>query len=204
MQTIFLADKAAKKWSDVDPSWPNEDITLYAPASCSETFDYFKAVVGGKRNIRGDMWLGEDASVLVTGVAGDKHAIGFFRCRHYFANQDRLRVVPIVNPALNKGVEPRVTTIHGGEYRPFSRPLFLYVRRDSLKLSHVRAFVQFYLDNAAAAAADCDFVPLQESLYSVAKEHYRQRLTGTCLVTEDGSERAGGLVEVFKTENLVR
>ncbi len=206
IQTIFLADTAAKTWKDVDASWPDEEIKVFAPGTDSGTFDYFKEVVGGKekKNIRSDMSTSEDDHVLVTGVSGDKQAIGFFGYAYYVPNKEKLRLVPIVNPALKKSIEPTPATIESGDYAPFSRPLFIYVKEDSLKQPQVKKFIDYYLDNAASLAEKVKYVPLPKEVYKVAKEHYQQKLTGTCYLKDDGGKRSGPVAEVYKKENLVK
>ena len=85
LKKIFSADSPAKKWSDVNPAWPSETIKVFSPGTDSGTFDYFKEVTLGKDgNIRSDLSVSEDDNVLVTGVAGDKNAIGYFG----FADRD--------------------------------------------------------------------------------------------------------------------
>src|SRR2546425_112375 len=64
---LFKTD-GAKKWSDVDPSWPANDIHFYYPGTASGTFDYFlKEVVqkpDAKNTHRGDGTSSEDDNVI--------------------------------------------------------------------------------------------------------------------------------------------
>ena len=88
LKTIFLSDKAAKTWKEVNPDWPDKEIKIFAPGTDSGTFDYFKEVVAGKEGaIRPDMSTSENDDVLVNGVAGDVSAIGFFGAAYYFQNR---------------------------------------------------------------------------------------------------------------------
>lgn len=202
LQKIFLEDSAAKTWKEVNENWPDKEIKIFMPGTDSGTFDYFKEVVADKGAIRSDVSPSEDDNVLVTGVAGDKNAIGFFGASYYFENKDKLKAVPIVNPETEKAVAPTPETIENGEYAPFSRPLFIYVNVESIKRPEMKRFVEFYLDKAPEAAAKVKYVALPKDIYDRAKTHYEERLTGTHYLDADGNKRKGALTEVYKKENL--
>ena len=127
LKKIFREHFAAKTWKEVDPAWPDEKLTVFAPGVNSGTHDYFVEVIGKKdgKGLRpGDdhCTLSEDDKALVTGVKGDKFSIGFFGFSYYEANKDDLKIVPIVNPSTESPVTPSMETIESGEYAPFSRP----------------------------------------------------------------------------------
>lgn len=198
LQKIFLEKRAAKTWRDVNPSWPAEPIKIYAPGTDSGTFDYFKEVVAPKKDmaIRSDMSVSEDDNVLVNGVAGDAHAIGFFGFAYYHENQDKLRAIPIVNKS-GKAVSPTSETIESGDYNPFSRPLFIYVRKDSAARPEVRELVKFYIENAAELAADVGYVALPKSIYDQAAKNFNAGKTGTLFMDPDGNAVEGGVVDIY-------
>lgn len=197
IKSIFLADKAAKTWKDVNPSWPAEPIKIFSPGTDSGTFDYFKEVVAGKEgSIRSDMSVSEDDNVLVTGVAGDKHAIGFFGYAYFEENKDKLRAIPIVNKD-GQTVEPTPETIETGTYNPFSRPLFVYVNKKSAGRPEVKEFVEFYLDEAADLSAEVGYVALPKDVYKTAEANFRSGATGTQFIDESGNDKHGALVEVY-------
>ncbi|MBI2480966.1 MAG: PstS family phosphate ABC transporter substrate-binding protein [Planctomycetia bacterium] len=205
LKKIFGERGAAKNWSDVDPEWPDEAIKIYAPGTDSGTFDYFKEVVANDdTSLRSDMSVSEDDNVLVTGVKGEKNAIGFFGAAYYFQNADSLRAVPIVNPSSGKAVLPSPDTIESGVYAPFSRPLFIYVSVASLKRAEMKKFASFYLENAATFAARVNYVALPSSLYDLAATHLKERLVGTHFIDAAGEKRAGSLSELYTVENLVK
>ena len=63
----------------------------------------------------------------------------------FFANNmDKIRAVPI-DPGTG-AISPSIETIENGSYKPLSRPLFIYVRTDSLAKPEVLAFVEWALD----------------------------------------------------------
>ena len=114
LKMIFREDFAKKKWNEVDPSWPDEKIAIYAPGVNSGTHDYFVEVIGkkDKKGLRaGDEYctLSENDKTLVTGVKGNKFAIGFFGFSYYEANKNDLKIVPIVDPKTDKAVTPSMT-----------------------------------------------------------------------------------------------
>jgi phosphate transport system substrate-binding protein len=195
IKSIFLAEKAAKNWSDVRQGWPNQRIKLFAPGTDSGTFDYFKEVMGG--DIRADMSVSEDDNVLVTGVAGDANSLGFFGYAYYVENEDKLKVVPVVNPKLGTPVEPSHDTIESGEYAPFSRPLFIYVNKKSSTRPEVREFVEFYLDEAADLVDEVGYVALPEDIYEAAMENFGTGRTGTKFITADGKKAEGSLRDIY-------
>jgi len=196
IRKIYLEKHAAKTWKDVRPEWPDIEIKVFGPGTDSGTYDYFHEVVGKKESIRPDMNTSEDDNVLVTGVAGNKGAIGFFGCAYYFENQDKLGVLAVVNKD-GKAVKPNHTTVEDGSYNPFSRPLFIYVNADSVDRPEVDEFVQFYLDNAAELSDEVGYVRLPSSVYETARQRYENRVTGSCYWTADMKPINGPVTKVY-------
>ena len=145
---LWKKDSPVSKWSDLDPSWPAEPIKLFGADAKSGTYDYFKEETVGKDNpMRVDYQPNTDDNVLVTGVAGDKYALGFFGFAYFVENGQRLKAVAIApkgQPAT-AAVLPSHDTIENGTYRPLSRPLFIYVKLSSLKRPEVQEFAEFHL-----------------------------------------------------------
>ena len=220
LKKIFLDGSSVKTWKDVNPSYPDVPVKIYAPGTDSGTFDYFKEVVAGKAGtIRSDMSVSEDDNVLVRGVMGDQGAIrsdmsvseddnvlvqgvtgsagglGFFGCAYYFENQDKLRAIPIDG---GKGpVGPSKDTIESGEYAPFSRPLFIYVNVASLEKEQVAKFVEFYLDKGPKLAEEVGYVRLPEAIMARAKKNYDGRKKGTQFLDAAGEKRHGSLPSLY-------
>ena len=168
---IWGAEATATKWSDVRAGFPDTEIKLYSPGHDSGTFDYFTEAVNGKGGvIRQDsetvkIFFSEDDNALVTGVAGDAGAIGYFGFAYYEENADKLKVVPVQKEAT--AVTPTYDTIMDSSY-PLSRPLFIYVNKAELERAEVLAFVTFYLENAGELASEVGYVSLPEELYTEA------------------------------------
>lgn len=166
LKKMWVEDGKVKKWSDIREGWPEEEIKFYSPGTDSGTYDYFDEVILEDAPIIEKATLSEDDNVLVQGVTGDKNAIGYFGYAYYAENKDTLKVVPI--DGGNGPVEPTNETVESGEYAPLSRPLFTYVKNDSLKKEEVYEFVKYTLENAAVLSEDVGYVKLKDEEYKTA------------------------------------
>ncbi|MDX6377802.1 MAG: phosphate transport system substrate-binding protein, partial [Gaiellaceae bacterium] len=128
----------------------------------SGTFDFFTEAINGKAKAsRSDYSPSEDDNVTVQGVAGGKGALGYLGLSYYEQNQDTLKAVEI--DGGSGCVAPSVATVQDKTYTPLSRPLFVYVKDDSLKRPEVQAFMKYFADNATSLATTALFVPLTEA-----------------------------------------
>jgi len=85
-----------KKWSDLNPTFPDADIKLFGPDTDSGTFEYFtEEICGGKGASRSDYQQSADDNFLVTGVTGDKYALGYFGYAYYIENQQKLKALAV-------------------------------------------------------------------------------------------------------------
>ncbi|HND84817.1 MAG TPA: PstS family phosphate ABC transporter substrate-binding protein, partial [Pseudobdellovibrionaceae bacterium] len=135
LKKIWHPDAQGKitKWSDVNPAWPKEKLSLYGAGSDSGTFDYFTEAICGKAKLsRGDYMASEDDNTLVTGVAKDKYALGYVPLSYYMENQKKLKALGIISKPGAKAVLPSKATVEDGTYQPLSRPLFIYVAEKAL------------------------------------------------------------------------
>ncbi|MGF3103717.1 PstS family phosphate ABC transporter substrate-binding protein [Rossellomorea sp. DUT-2] len=166
LQKLWVEDGKTKKWSDINPEWPDEEVKFYSPGTDSGTYDYFnEAILEEKDMVKQNIQLSEDDNVLVQGVTGDKNAIGFFGYAYYLANKEELKAVKI------GGVEPNNETIESGEYTPLSRPLFVYAKNSSVKDNEaVYDFMKFTLENSAEMAEAVGYVSLPEDKIKEATE----------------------------------
>ena len=156
------AEGTITRWNQIDPSWPNQPISLYGPGTDSGTFDYFtEEIVGEGGASRADYTASEDDNILVLGVERDRNALGYFGLAYYMENEGALQAVAV------DGVEPTAETVNNGTYTPLSRPVFIYVRKDSLEdRPEVRAFVEYYLEMAEEIVPEVGYVALPEVQYS--------------------------------------
>lgn len=152
--------KNARKWSDVDPTWPAHSIQLYGAGPDSGTFDYFTEVINGKEKVcRNDYGASEDDNNLINGVISNKYALGFLGVAYYEAHRDKLQAVAVAAKDSKDFVLPTPANVLTGRYKPLGRPLFIYVRKDSLPKPAVRAFVDFYM-RRPDLVAEVKYVPM--------------------------------------------
>lgn len=133
-------------WQGVDSSWPSEKLALYGPASTSGTFDYFTEAINGKGGLsRTDYSASEDDNLVIKGVMDNQYAMGFLGYAYFKAHEGSVSAVRVAEKQGEPFVGPNTETILNGTYRPLSRPIFIYVRQESLARPEVRKFVEFYL-----------------------------------------------------------
>ena len=174
------AEDKITKWDQVRPDWPAEDIRLYGPGVDSGTFDYFTEVVNGEsQSSRGDFTASEDDNVLVQGISGDEHSLGFFGYAYYVENSDKLKLVGVDG---GEGCQtPSDATIEDGSYQPLARPLFIYIKKESLAKPHLEAFAKFHLspEGGQQLVRDVGYLPYPSEVYTLAQERVERGLAGT-------------------------
>ena len=164
LRKIWEPGSTVKRWSDVRSGFPNQEMKLYGPGTASGTFDYFTEAVMGKEDAsRADYTASEDDNVLVQGVEGDASALGYFGYAYYKENAAKLKQVAIDNGS--GCVQANDETVRNGTYKPLSRPLLIYVKTASMQRPEVRAFVEFYLNNAAKLVPQVGYTALQDAEY---------------------------------------
>jgi phosphate transport system substrate-binding protein len=165
LQQIWQPGSTVDSWDDIRPEWPAEPIRLYGPGTDSGTFDYFTEAVNGQSGLaRPDYTASEDDNVLVTGITGDRYALGFFGYAYYVANQSRLKLVPVdggQGPVL-----PDEQSIQDGSYSPLSRPVFIYLNKTGAAKPQVRRFVEFYLEIAPQLVHEVGYIALPPEQYA--------------------------------------
>ena len=78
--------------------------------------------------------------MTVTGVAGDKGGSATSASPTSSENQDKLKALEI--DGGDGCVAPSVETAQDGTYKPLSRPLFIYVKKEALARPEVEAFLR--------------------------------------------------------------
>lgn len=168
---LFGPKATAKKWSDLDPRFPDTTIAGFIPGADSGTYDYMAADVIGDESeaLRSDFEVSEDDNVLVQGVAGTKGGVGFFGHTYYEENADKLKALAIDN---GEGcVEPTADNARDGSYAPLARPLFIYVADKAYAEDEaVRAYVDFYVENLTEIAEAAQFIPLSDDTLAETEE----------------------------------
>ncbi len=164
LKKIWEPNSTVKTWKDIRATWPNERIYLAGPGTDSGTFDYFtEAIVGKEKASRSDFTASEDDNVLVQAIAGEKYGLGYFGYAYYVENKDKLKLVAI---DTGKGqVLPSEQTINDGTYKPLSRPIFIYAKKESMKRPEVKEFVKYYLTEGRDLVPQVGYVKMPDSVY---------------------------------------
>ncbi len=155
------AEGKVDNWNQIDLSFPDQELTLSGAGTDSGTFDYFTDVINGEEGAsRADYNASEDDNVTVQAVAGDPGGMGYFGFSYFEENQDSLKALEI--DGGGGCVRPSVETARDGSYTPLSRPLFIYVKNESLARPEVHAFVEYFLTNSIQLAEDALFIPVPD------------------------------------------
>lgn len=167
---LWGPNSKATNWNEIDPSFPDEEISLFGPGTDSGTYDYMAADVIGDESeaTRSDYEASEDDNVLVQGVAGTEGATGYFGYTYFEENADKLKALEI--DAGDGCVAPSAETAQDGSYTPLARPLFVYVNNAKYNDNEaVAAYVDFFIENLTEVAEIGQYIPLSDELYGETK-----------------------------------
>ena len=155
-----------QKWSDIDSSLPNLEISVMGPPPTSgtrdafveiameggcKTFDFIKAmekkdmksVCHSMREDGPFVEAGENDNLIVQRLNADENAMGIFGYSFLFENLDALKGVEIA------GVAPSTDTIADKSY-PISRPLYVYFKNAHRGvIPNLEEFVEEYMSDDA-------------------------------------------------------
>jgi phosphate transport system substrate-binding protein len=178
----IFKEGGATTWNQVDPSFPNEKIAIFAPDTESGTYDFFnEEVLGdpdeGGLKPRSDYTASSDDNTLVQGIEGEANSWGYFGFAYYQENKQGLKDIKVSEKG-GQGIEPNEQTIESGDY-PLSRPLFIYVKEDSLKRAEVGQFVRFYLQQTPNIIKDVGYVVAPKEDYAQGLQQLQPFLTSS-------------------------
>lgn len=182
-----------KKWNDIDPSLPANDIEIYGPPPTSgtrdafvelimehacENFTEFKAAYPDKKAlkeachaIREDgvfIETGENDNLIVQKISNNDKALGIFGFSFLDQNSS------YVQGAKISGVEPTFENISDGSY-PVSRPLYVYLKDAHLdKTPGLREFAKELVSSKAIGEEgyliDKGLIPLSDEEFANISE----------------------------------
>jgi phosphate transport system substrate-binding protein len=172
LAAIWGPDSKIGNWSEIPGLEEefDEELALFGPGTDSGTFDYFTESINGDEGITRKDYnnVGEDDNATVKGVEGSPGGMGYAGFSYYTENEGQLKALEVDN---GKGcVAPSVETAQDGSYAPLSRPLFIYPSEKALQKPEVKAFVEYYLENAGSVAESLGFVPLTEEQLAESEE----------------------------------
>ena len=161
LKDLWRQGSEVESLNQIDPQLPDTPLSLFGPGTDSGTFEFLTEEINGEEgNTRKDYQPSEDDNVLVQGVAGEPGGLGYFGFSYYEQNRDELNLVGV--DAGSGCVRPSARTIASGEYRPLSRPLFMYPREQALKRPEVKAFMDYVVQNYDSIAEASQIVPMSQ------------------------------------------
>ena len=167
LKELWESGSKVKTLSAIDPKLPDTELSLFGPGTDSGTFEFFTEEINGEEgNSRKDYQPSEDDNVLVQGVEGEEGGLAYFGFSYYEQNQDNLGLVAI--DSGNGCVKPSKEAIASGEYKPLSRPLFMYPSGKALRKPEVKAFMDYVVQNYDAIAEASAIVPMSQQQASKA------------------------------------
>ncbi|MGL4662092.1 MAG: PstS family phosphate ABC transporter substrate-binding protein [Culicoidibacterales bacterium] len=168
LKKIWIAGSTIRTWKDIRAEWPDRKINFYAPSSSNGTYDFFvESILGKGARIRSDYQANQSENILVQQIAGDENALGFLGYAYFHQNQSKLSPVGLISKGETQPVFPTEDTIKNNSYKPLSRPLFIYVNKDSyLNKPQVKSFIQFYIKHAKDQVVAASYIPLEDNAYN--------------------------------------
>ena len=138
-QAMAAKGPLPNKWSDIDPSLPNYEISVMVPPPTSGTRDAWNSLVMKKgcpkevkeankkdctlmREDGAVIEVGENDTLIVQKLQGEDEKFGIFGYSYYLNNMDQTIAHKI------EGKEISLEGIQDGSY-PISRPLYFYVKK---------------------------------------------------------------------------
>ena len=179
LKQLWNKGSKVKNLSEIDPKFPDTELSLYGPGTDSGTFDFFTDAINGEEGVsREDYEASEDDNQLVTGVSGDAGGFGYFGFSYYEGAADKLNLVG-VDDGSGDCVKPSTETIQDGSYKPLSRPLFMYPSAKAMQRPEVKAFMEFVVAQAPQIAEAAKIVPLTAEQTTTAKDELAKAESGT-------------------------
>ncbi len=174
LKKLWNTGSKVTNYKQLDPSFPDVEVSLYGPGTDSGTFDFFTDEINGEEGVsRKEYQPSEDDNILVQGVSGDAGGLGYFGFSYYEQNQDNLNLVGV--DAGDGCVKPSTETIQDGSYKPLSRPLFMYPSEQSMgQKEQVKAFMEYTIDNVDEIATTALIVPLTAAQVDKAKGQLKE------------------------------
>lgn len=169
LKTIWEPQAEGKitNWNQVDPSFPDQELTLFGAGTDSGTFDYFTDAINGEEGAsRTDYSPTENDNNTVTGVEGSVGGLGYFGYSYYEQNSDTLTAVQVDNG--DGCVAPSAATVADGTYQPLSRELYIYPSIEKAASNPAaKAFVEYFAQNDSAIAEAAQFIALNDEQKSM-------------------------------------
>lgn len=168
-------------WKQIRDSYPDRPLKLYGAGKDSGTFDYFNEVINGNpKESRTDYTASEDDNELVAGVSNDPNALGYFGFSYYEDKQNQLKALAVDYGKGQGAIAPSRQAVEKATYRPFARPLFIYVNAVAAQQKpELQEFVLYYVRNAKRVSEAVNYIPLPDEGYRLSELHFYRGKVGT-------------------------
>ncbi len=168
LKKLLAPGSKLSNYKQLGKGFPDQPVSFFTPGTESGTYDYFtEAVLETDAEQRtSKVQTSADDNQIVTGIAGSEGALGYVGFSFADENKDKLKILSV--DGGDGCVEPSLETIASGEYKPLSRPLFMYPTVKALEQPEVKAFIGFILDNNQKVVESADYIPLTDELKTEA------------------------------------
>ena len=185
-QAMALLGPQPKKWSDIDPSLPNYEIKIMTPPPTSGTRDAWNSLVMKKgcpadilkekgkkacyqmREDGGVIEVGENDTLLINKMAGDKQLFAIFGFSYLDSSRDKVQAAKIEGSVIS------LDSIQSYDY-PIARPLFIYFKKEHMDIvPGLEKFMKTYISKKAMGPRgylmDLGLVPLDKATFKEMKK----------------------------------
>ncbi len=169
----------ANTWDQVNPEFLPEPVEIFAPGTDSGTYDFFNETILEPTDIespRQDYNASEDDNVIAQGVQGTPGAWGFFGFA-YFQESAEGTLTAVEYDAGEGCVAPSVESAQDGSYG-LTRPLFIYVKNESLSRPEVADYATFYVENVDSVIESVGYIPATEDELAEAQAAVEEAIGG--------------------------
>lgn len=166
MTTLF-GPEGPTTWDAVNPEFPAEPVTIFAPDADSGTYDFFIETVmepNGVEETRQDYQASADDNQIVTGISGTPNSWGFFGFAFFQENEGAVQAIQV--DAGEGCVAPSIEAAQDESY-PLTRPLFIYVSTTALEENPALGdFVSYYIESVNGLIEDVGYIALAEDSFA--------------------------------------
>ena len=185
-QAMALLGPQPKKWSDIDPNLPNYDIKIMTPPPTSGTRDAWNSLVMKKgcpadilkekgkkacyqlREDGGVIEVGENDTLLINKMGGDKQLFAIFGFSYLDSSRDKVQAAKIEGSVIS------LDSIQSYDY-PIARPLFIYFKKEHMDIvPGLEKFMKTYISKKAMGPRgylmDLGLVPLDKATFKEMKK----------------------------------
>jgi len=169
LKELLAPNAKVRNYSELGEGFPDQEVQFFTPGTESGTYDYFTEEVleTDAEQRTENVQTSADDNQIITGISGTEGALGYVGYAFAEENKDKLKVLQV--DGGDGCVEPTIETIASGDYKPLSRPLFMYPSTETVKQPEVKAYLTFVNDNAQQVAEASGYIPLTDELKTEAR-----------------------------------